>query len=252
MENIIAMRRVSFAYHREPVLDEIDFAVPRDGFVCLTGANGTGKSTLLRLLLGELAAQSGRVELFGEPVARFRGWPRIGYVPQNAAAHAAAFPATAQEIVSIGLYGRSGFARFPGREGREQVRRALGAVGMLEQARRPVGELSGGQAQRVLLARALAGQPELLLLDEPTTGVDARSSDALYELLHTLHQQTGLSVVLVTHDMARAVLYMTGCYCLEHGNLLKLGPDQIAHELSHRHIHPEKPCGGEANGDAAI
>lgn len=239
-EAAVLVRDCTFGYHKRPVLNRVSLAVERGQFVAVIGTNGAGKSTLLRLLLGELTPQAGTVSLFGVPVADFKDWRLLGYVPQNAAALAGGFPATAGEIVSTGLYARSGLLRLPPKEDKARLDSALAAVGMEDAKKTPIAELSGGQLQRVLLARAMAGEPRLLLLDEPTTGVDVAASRELFELLGELSRQQGLSVVMVTHDIARAADYIDCCYCLEEGSMVRLDREALEHELGHRHTHPEQ------------
>lgn len=235
---LLETRGLSFAYHSEPVLSAVDFAVREGDFVSIIGANGAGKSTLLRLLLGELAPDSGQVLLLGHPVAKFRGWSGIGYVPQSGISLADGFPATAAEVVTMGLYSQIGRLRLPGKAHRQQALAALALVEMDSLADRMIGKLSGGQIQRVLIARALAGKSRILLLDEPTTGVDAQNALALYQLLQRLNRDQGMTVVMVTHDLARATPYVTRTLCLEHGSVVELDKAQIARELEHKHHHP--------------
>lgn len=229
---LIETRMLCFSRREERILQMVSFAIRRGDFVAVIGANGAGKSTLLELLLGELTPDSGQAMLYGTPVAQFREWPRIGYVPQNGVSLADGFPATVAEIVDSGIG--------PGWRGNrpEAVKAALAMVGMGEYARRMIGKLSGGQTQRVLIARALAGSSEILLLDEPTTGVDSQSSEALYTLLQTLNRERSLTILAVTHDIARLSAFCTRTLCLEHGSLVELDKEQLSHELAHRHHHP--------------
>lgn len=215
MEAVVDVRALCFSFADAPLLTDINFRVERGDFLAVTGANGAGKSTLLRLLLGELAPASGGILLFGEDAQHFKRWRRIGYVPQNGAAFAQGFPANALEIVCANLYGEIGPLRFPGKHHRQKAANALRAVGMEERARSLIGELSGGQLQRVLLARALVAQPELLLLDEPSTGVDDETVRLLYTLL-AARCRDGMTAVMVTHDYPRAHAYVTRSFCLDH------------------------------------
>lgn len=232
METIIETRALSFFRREERILHEVSFSVNRGDFAALIGANGAGKSTLIQLLLHELTPAGGEALLFGVPAGKFRDWPRIGYVPQNGVSLAEGFPATVAEIVGTGLAPRRGAGR------REAVRKALAMVDMQDYSQRMIGRLSGGQTQRVLIARALAGNCDLLLLDEPTTGIDSRSSESLYQLLHTLNRQRGLTILAVTHDIARLSAFCTRTLCLEQGSVVELGREQLEHELAHRHRHP--------------
>ena len=206
----IESHNLSFSYGTLPVLENVSFSVPEGSYTALIGANGAGKSTLLKLLLGELTPTSGALSLLGQPIRSFRDWPRIGYVPQGTQAGYADFPASVSEVVSAGLYKKIGLFRFANASHRKEIARALSLVGMDGFEKRPIGDLSGGQRQRVLLARALAGQPSLLILDEPMTGVDAQNAAAFRELLHRLNRETGITVLLVTHDIRAVAHDVTG------------------------------------------
>ncbi len=244
MEHIIEADNLSFSYGGEDVFTGVGFTIKRGDFAAVIGSNGAGKSTLLRLVLGELTPSSGHIRLFGEDAIRFRGWPRVGYVPQAAFPSGTGFPATAEEIVMANLYAQIGKFRFPRREHRQKTREALELVGMGEHAARLFGELSGGQQQRVLLARVLVGQPEVMLLDEPATGIDAATTAALYELLARLNREKGLTIVMVTHDITRAADFVTRVLCLEEKTLHELDKATLDEELTHRHKHPHR--GGAA------
>lgn len=238
MQAIIEARELYFRYENEPVLERVNFSLQPGDFAAVIGPNGTGKSTLMRLLLHELTPTSGSIRLFGQDIRRFHDWPRIGYMPQNGGQASAGFPATAEEIVLANLFSEVGLLRFPKKAHREKALEALETVGMAEHAKRLIGEMSGGQQQRVMLARVLAGGPELMLLDEPTAGVDERSICAFYELLARLHTEKGLTIMMVTHDIARSSPFVSRVLCLEEGTLLELERDQIEVELAHKHRHP--------------
>ena len=200
-----------------PVLSSINLKVMAGSFTSIIGCNGAGKTTLLRLLLGEITPQAGGIKLFGARVLELKDWSRVGYLSQNTG-RSPGFPATAREVVSTGIY--SGPLRFSGKEGKRKIEAALAAVGMEAYAGQLIGKLSGGQLQRVLVARALAGNPELLLLDEPTAGVDIPAARDLYELLACLGRENGLTVVMVTHDIAGASAYVDQCFCLTDGAMI--------------------------------
>jgi len=235
---LVEVENLTFGYGQEPVLRDIRFQVDAGDFVGIIGSNGAGKSTFLGLLLGELQPQGGSIRLFGQEAARFRNWPWIGYIPQNGAGLAMGFPANASEIVATSLYSQIGPLRLPGKAHRQKVQAALESVGMGDYAKRMIGEMSGGQLQRVLLARALVGDPKLIFLDEPVTGVDAQSAAALYEQLEALSAR-GIAIIMVTHDVQRAADYTQRMFCLEHGSMVELDSAQMAHELEHRHQHPQ-------------
>jgi zinc transport system ATP-binding protein len=182
-----------------PVLRGIDLTIDPGEFVAVLGANGSGKSTLVRAVLGLAPLRSGTVELFGTPLDRFRAWKRIGFVPQRVTA-TAGVPASVWEVVAAGRLAHRRPFQPMRRADKEAVRRALQAVGLHDRARDRVSTLSGGQQQRVLIGRALAGDPELLVLDEPTAGVDAASQDAFAAILSRLTER-GTTIVLVAHEL---------------------------------------------------
>ncbi len=191
---------VSFAYGEGIVLDRVNIEVRRGEFVALVGPNGSGKTTLLKLLLGLLEPQGGGVELFGAPPGRFRERGRLGYVPQRPAL-AAGVPATVEEVVAAGRLAARPWWRRPGPEDAEHIEHALGAVDLLASRGRRVSELSGGQQQRTFIARAMASDPELLVLDEPVAGVDATSQRRFRSsLVHHARVHDG-AVLLVSHEL---------------------------------------------------
>ncbi|WP_083977108.1 metal ABC transporter ATP-binding protein [Kitasatospora azatica] len=197
-----------------PVLRGVDLAVAPGEVVALLGANGSGKSTTIKTVIGSVPLTGGERELFGVPGARFRDWHRIGYVPQRTTA-AGGVPATVREVVATGRLAQHGLRPFR-RKDRAAVDRALDAVGMLGRAGDGVADLSGGQQQRVLIARALVGTPELLIMDEPMAGVDLASQRVLADTLR--HEVArGAAVLLVLHELGpleplidRAVLLADG------------------------------------------
>jgi ABC-type Mn2+/Zn2+ transport system ATPase subunit len=194
----VSFRQVGFAYNGTPALQDVSLEVPRGSFTALIGPNGAGKSTLLRLLLGLLHPQRGEVTVLGKRPGS-RGLP-IGYVPQRIHLPSG-FPLSVHEVVLMGRYGRLGLGRRPGREDHAKVREALERVGMADLERQRFGELSGGQQQRVLIARALCGEPRLLLLDEPTAGLDPAAQARFYTLVCDLQRAADLTLLCASHDV---------------------------------------------------
>ncbi len=199
-EAVLRLSGVTFSYVQHPVLEGIDLEVAAGEFLGLIGPNGSGKSTLVRLALGRLSPDTGGVYLFGEPVEKFRGWHRIGYVSQKANSFNLGFPATVYEVVASGLTGKLGLFRRIGAKERTLIRDTLERLELSEIAGANIGRLSGGQQQRTFIARALVSRPELLILDEPTVGVDAGSVERFYRLLQRLHREERLTILLITHD----------------------------------------------------
>lgn len=194
------VRNLSVRFGDFPALREVSFTLPGASVLAILGPNGGGKSTLLRILLGLLAPSEGEVRVLGERPERVPA-AAIGYVPQVKTLDRT-FPARAIDLVVNGLCGR-----WPGRAAPDDVRRAgdaLAAVGGAHLAGRALGRLSGGELQRVYLARGLARRPELLLLDEPSSGIDAAGEQDMYRLLDAYHRDSGATIVMVTHDWEAA------------------------------------------------
>ena len=249
MQTVINVEQLSKSYGNLLAVDKLSLSVKRGTVYGLLGANGAGKSTLLKLLLGELSPSSGAVRLLGQDTARFRNWRRLGYVPQDGLARHTDFPASVEEVVLANLSGEIGLFRFPRPEHRERVRQALELVGMAGYGRRLIGALSGGQRQRVLLARALISRPEVMLLDEPTSGMDLQSGENFYRLLAGLNRDHGLTILMVSHDVDRICSYVSTLYCLEEGTLAELTPGQVRRERAglHRHSDMTRERRGERN-----
>jgi zinc transport system ATP-binding protein len=200
MNPIIDVQHLSFHYDEQPVLEDVTFQVQPGEFLGVIGPNGGGKTTLLRILLGLEKNYTGTVRLLGEDPARGRAWrQRVGVVPQNRD-YPVRFPICGRGIVELGTHVNGGPKLSPSAR-RERVNEALSLVGAAAFAEKPLWQLSGGQKQRLFVARALASRPEVLFLDEPTVGVDAQGQDLLLEWIARWRKQTGLTVILVTHDI---------------------------------------------------
>ena len=188
---------LTVSYHGAPVLWDIDLDIPQGVMAAIVGPNGAGKSTLIKSVLGLVRPIAGHVRLFGLPYRNARR--RVGYVPQRSSVDWD-FPTTALDVVTMGLYGRLGWFRRPGRREREAAMAALGEVGMQDYADRQISQLSGGQQQRVFIARALVQDADLYFLDEPMAGVDATTERAIVAILRRLRDR-GRTVVVVHHDL---------------------------------------------------
>jgi zinc transport system ATP-binding protein len=196
----IRLEDVGFAYPGGPrVLHDVDLEVDQGEFVAIAGPNGGGKTTLLRIVLGLERPQTGSARLFGEPAVRSTHRSSIGYLAQRAQLGIES-PVTVREVVAAGRAPRHPVVGRLGRNDRVLVDQAIDRVGLGPLARAPVATLSGGQQQRAFIAKALAGQPELLVLDEPTAGVDVDAQESLAALLDELHRELGATVLLVSHE----------------------------------------------------
>jgi zinc transport system ATP-binding protein len=223
---IIEMEDVSLSLGPAPVLDHVFFQVRRGEFLALLGPNGSGKTTLIKCILGLLRPDSGKIRVFGkDPRNLNHDRQRIGYVPQMISVDLT-FPLLAKEAVLMGRYARIGMLRRPGLEDREAVRNAMDRVGIADLSHRPIARLSGGQRQRVFLARALANEPEILFLDEPTTGVDPTTTESFYELLGKLHRE-GITIILVSHDVGVVASHVDGVACLNRGLVGHGRPEEV-------------------------
>ncbi|MEX0951635.1 MAG: metal ABC transporter ATP-binding protein [Gammaproteobacteria bacterium] len=206
---VIKVSDVSFAYNGKPVLEHIDLDIVRGEFIGLIGPNAGGKSTLLKLMLGLLQPDAGAIEVLNTtPVASRL---RMGYVPQHAA-FARDFPINVEETVMLGLLGLSKNAGGFSRTDRTKATAALAAVEIEDLAKRRLQELSGGQLQRVLIARALISEPEILLLDEPTANIDVRAEEDIFALLKNHNEK--MTIVVVSHDVAFISGFVSRVACL--------------------------------------
>ncbi|HEY0175468.1 MAG TPA: metal ABC transporter ATP-binding protein [Pedobacter sp.] len=223
----IEIQNLDFSYGKELILKNISMNIRQGDFVVLTGGNGTGKSTLLKLLLGEVKPLHGIIKIMGTESGKMQTGGKIGYVAQNGTFANQNFPATVEEIVMANLYKQIGRFRFPSKDHRIQVSAALNQLDMERFGKAMIGELSGGQQQRVMLARALVTEPELLIMDEPTNGIDLKSVRQLYDILETLHKEKNLTILMVTHASLKECGGITRILQLEDGKISELIKDEV-------------------------
>jgi zinc transport system ATP-binding protein len=235
----VETRSLSFSYGQgPPVLADVDLAVEPGQFVAIAGPNGGGKTTLLRLMLGIERPSAGSALLFGEPAHRFSRREAIGYLAQRAQLGAGA-PATVREVVAAGRLPRVGVLGRAGREDRELIEQSIARVGLTDVAHRPLARLSGGQQQRAFIAKALATEPELLVLDEPTTGVDAEAQEAFAALLDRLHRELGVTILYVSHEFGAVERFVERIVLVRGGVIFDGSPSELPgvwHDPSH--VHP--------------
>jgi zinc transport system ATP-binding protein len=219
------------------ILHDVSVKVDSGEFVAILGANGSGKTTLVRALVGLVPLSAGSLSVFGTPLAQFREWPRLGYVPQRLLV-GGGVPSTVREVVASGRTGRMSRLRRLGNADHAAIDHALEDVGLLHRAKDPVTTLSGGQQQRVLIARALAGEPDVLVLDEPTAGVDADSQETLAGALGHLSRQGG-SVVLVAHELGPLAELIGRAVVMSNGRVVSDGPppEPEGHHAHAGHVH---------------
>jgi zinc transport system ATP-binding protein len=239
MPLVAELSGVRFAYPGgPPVLHDVSLAVEEGEFIAIAGPNGGGKTTLLRILLGLEQPQTGTATLFGEAAARLRQRYRIGYLAQRTQLGIQS-PVTVQEVVAAGRVARRGPAGRLRAEDRAFVESSIDRVGLAERATEPVATLSGGQQQRAFIAKALAGQPDLLVLDEPTAGVDVDAQESLAVLLAELHAELDTSILFVSHEFG-AVEQFVERLVLVRGGIVFDGPPSALPGQWHdpSHVHP--------------
>jgi len=219
---IVQIKDISFKYHHDLVLEGITLDIQKGEFLGVIGPNGSGKSTLLKIILGLLKPTNGKVYLFGKEVSHFTNWQKVGYVPQKVAQQRH-FPVTVSEVVSLGLINVENPSK-------NALIEALTSVGMAQFKDRKIEELSGGQQQRVFIARALVSKPDLLVLDEPTAGVDVEAQAEFYALLRKLNQEMGLTLILVSHDIDVIANEVTTLACINGKLVCHLPPKKFIKE----------------------
>lgn len=238
MNKIVEFDKVYFGYTSEYILKNISFSVNERDFVSIIGSNGAGKSTILKLILGELNQNKGEIKIFGENIKKFNRWNNIGYLEQNAYYKILNFPSTVYETVMSNMFYDIGLFKFPNKNHRAKVIESLELLGMEKYSNRTISKLSGGQIQRVFLARTLVANPKILILDEPTNGVDRETVDIIYNILSDLNKSKNISIIMVTHDIDMVSKISSKIFCFEEGNLMELDKEQLKLELSHKHKHP--------------
>lgn len=192
MQEVIKLENVTYGYNSDLVLEDISFKADQGDLLGIIGPNGAGKTSLFSLILGLLEGYQGKITVFGEDIRNNRKvLKKIGYIPQKNIIDQG-FPATVEEIVSLGVFER---------KTKDKIISAINIVGLLEQKHKRIGELSGGQQQRILIAKALVNEPQLLILDEPTTGIDLETQDKFYALLRKLNSENKITIILASHDL---------------------------------------------------
>ncbi len=200
MSNIIEIKNVSVHYGQTEAIKDISFEIKSGEFIGLIGPNGAGKTTLVKALLGVLPVASGEILLYGQPLKAFSNWNKIDYLPQNLKTINPLFPATVEEVVFLGLLSSKKSPRYFTATDKAKVKEALDDLGITQLKNKTISELSGGQQQKVMIARALVSKPEILILDEPTTALDTKSRQEFIKFIQELNNKKGVTIILITHD----------------------------------------------------
>lgn len=200
-KSIIELRNVNFSYGNELAVKGVNLGVHKGDYLGIIGPNGGGKSTILKLMLGLLTPTDGQVLFYGADIKNFHDWSKVGYISQHVTHIDPNFPMTVEEVVSMGRFPKIGLFRFLGKNDREKVRLALEQVEMWDYRNHLIGDLSGGQQQRVFIARVLASDPEIIILDEPTVGIDVKTQKQFYALLRKLNLDLNLTLIMASHEL---------------------------------------------------
>lgn len=197
----VSINNLNFSYSQTPVLKNCNLNVDIGEFTVILGGNGSGKSTLIKLMLGELKKNSGEIKILGKNIEDYVSFKDIGYVPQINIVNKIAFPITCLELVSLNLYEEFGFIKIPKKNHYQKAKDILKKMGMESYIKTPVNELSGGLAQRAMISKAMINNPKILILDEPTAGVDKYSKDHFFETIDFLSKKFNVTIIMVTHEL---------------------------------------------------
>ena len=197
----VSINNLNFSYSQIPVLKNCNLNVDIGEFTVILGGNGSGKSTLIKLMLGELKTNSGEIKILGKNIEDYVSFKDIGYVPQINIVNKIAFPITCLELVSLNLYEEFGLIKIPKKNHYQKAKDILKKMGMESYINTPVNELSGGLAQRAMISKAMINDPKILILDEPTAGVDKYSKDHFFETIDFLSKKFNVTIIMVTHEL---------------------------------------------------
>lgn len=214
---LIEIEKLKFGYNENLILKDVNLSLEKGDFAVISGENGSGKSTLIKLILGGLKKDEGSIRLFGIDIEDFKNYYKLGYVPQVNDSIKIAFPVTCREYVSLNLYKDFNIFKKLKKSNKEDVENIFTSLNIKNLIDRPFNKLSGGQAQRVMIARALVANPDLLVLDEPTVGIDQKSKDDFLKLLVHLNTNHGISILMITHEMEILGDYVDKIFRLREG-----------------------------------
>lgn len=217
---LLEIKNLKFGYEENLILDDISLNLDEGDFVAISGENGSGKSTLIKLILKAIKKDSGEIKILGENIEDFNHYEKIGYVPQVNDSSKISFPVTCEEYVSLGLYKEFNFFNMPTKKTRQKVQNVFSSLAIENLMNKPFKNLSGGQQQRVMIARALVSTPQMLILDEPTVGIDAKHKKDFLDLLYHLNKNHKISILIISHEMELIKDYVTKTVYLKEGRLI--------------------------------
>jgi len=201
MNKIYQIEDLNFSYSNTKVLEDLNLNIYEKDFIGIIGSNGSGKSTLLKLLVSELENYGGTIRVFNEDISTFKKWNKIGYVPQIDRSKSIAFPISVEEMIILNLYEDFNIFNQPKQKHKQAVRDTLNMFDISEFANKNFNELSGGQKQKVMIAKAMINNPQVLIFDEPTVGIDEKSKNEFFHILDHINKDHGITIIMVTHEM---------------------------------------------------
>lgn len=213
----IEIKNLKFGYNENLILKGVNLDLDQGDFAVISGENGSGKSTLIKLILGELKKDHGSIKLFGIDMEDFKNFDKIGYVPQVNEAIKIAFPVSAREYVGLNLYKEFSILNTITKKSKSKIENTFSTLKIKDLIDRPMNTLSGGQAQRVMIARAMVNNPDILILDEPTVGIDQKSKEDFLDLIVHLNTHHGISILMITHEMEILGDYVDKVFKLKEG-----------------------------------
>lgn len=214
---LIEIKNLKFGYNENLILKDVNLSLDKGDFAVISGENGSGKSTLIKLILGEIKKDAGMIKLFGIDMEDFKNFDKIGYVPQLNDAVKVAFPISCREYVGLNLYKEFSIFNTIKKESKLKVENIFSTLKINNLIDRPFNKLSGGQAQRVMIARAMVNSPDILILDEPTVGIDKKSKEEFLDLLVHLNRHHDISILMITHEMDTLGDYVDKIFKLKDG-----------------------------------
>ena len=214
---LIEIKNLKFGYNENLILKDINLNLEKGDFAVISGENGSGKSTLIKLILGELKKDSGTIKLFGIDMEEFKNFDKIGYVPQLNDSVKVAFPVSCREYVGLNLYKEFSIFNTIKKESKVKIENIFSTLKINNLIDRPFNKLSGGQAQRVMIARAMVNSPDILILDEPTVGIDQKSKEDFLDILVHLNLNHDISILMITHEMDILGDYVDKIFKLKEG-----------------------------------
>ena len=211
---VIEVESVNIARKGKTIIEEADFTIEQGTYMGVVGPNGGGKTTLMQAILGILPLEKGSIKILGTPIHQFEQWNKLAFVSQYSINFNEKFPLTVRELVSLGRINKTNLGRPLKNSDWKEVDEALNFMGISNLANRRIGQLSGGQKQRVFVAKAIVRKPQVLILDEPASGIDPEAQEKFYMILSNLNQEQGTTILIVSHDLAAVFCRMTHVMCI--------------------------------------